>query len=234
MSPSKIGYGAQFEPDNAAPNVSAQQVWSVVAPGFSWLGQLYINQDIFTWRLNSGNYQFEQAQLMILSQLANPTTSNNFDDTAIVAAAGNPPITQMIIQSGDILNAIQAVNTGTTSYNNGTQGAGSGIFTLLQHGGTSGGTQTINIPSGDPIVSVSGYTGIWYGTPCVLQLTLSSQSGTTYGPFGSMAGAMMQTPFSQPAPSGQTVVAFKGSTVTVTLAGGEQTAIIATLNAVFA
>lgn len=234
MSPSQIGYGAQFEPGNTAPNASAQQVWNAVSPGFSYQGHSYNYQDIFMWRLNSGNYQFEQAQLMILSQLANPPAGDNFDDTAIVAAAGNPAITQMIIHSGEILNAIQVVNTGATSYNNGTQGSGSGIFTLLQHGETSGGSQTINIPNNDPIVSISGYTGVWYGWNCVLQLTLTGQSGKTYGPYGSMTGATSQTPFTQSGQSGQTVVAFKGTTVTVPLAGGDQTAIIASLNAVFA
>ncbi|HEU4607509.1 MAG TPA: glycosyl hydrolase family 18 protein, partial [Chitinophagaceae bacterium] len=236
MSPSKIGYGAQFEPGNAAPNASAQQVWNAVSSGFSYSGQSYNYLDIFMWRLNSGNFQFEQAQLMILSQLANPPLGNNFDDTAIVAAAGNPAITQMIIQSGEVLNAIQAVNTGTGPYNTGTQPPGTniGIFTLLQHGGTSGGSQTINIPANDPIVSISGYTGVWYGWNCVLQLTLTGKSGKTYGPYGSMVGATSQTPFTQSGQSGQTVVAFKGSTVTVPLAGGGQTAIIASLNAVFA
>lgn len=234
MSPDNVGYGAQFEPGNAAPNKSAQQVWGDVSPGFKHKDKSYSYQDIFMWRLNSGNYQFEQAQLMILSQLANPLTGDSFDDTAIVAAAGNPAITQMIIQSGDVLNAIQAVNTGTTSFNNGTQGPDSGIFTLLQHGGTSGGSQTITIPADDPIVSISGYTGEWYGWNCVLQLTLTGKSGTTYGPNGSMAGATSQTPFTQTGQAGQSVVAFSGSTVTVPLAGGGQTAIIATLNAVFA
>lgn len=234
MSPSKIGYGAQFEPGNTAPNSSAQQVWSVVAPGFSYQGQSYNWQDVFTWRFNSGNFQFEQAQIMILAQLANPPAGNNFDDTAVVAAAGNPPITQMIIQSGDVLNAIQAVNTGTTSFNIGTQGAGSGIFTLLQHGGNGGVAQTINVPANDPIKFISGYTGVWYGWNCVLQLTLTGQSGKTYGPFGSMAGATSQAPFTQTGQSGQTVVAFKGSTINVPLAGGGRTDIIATLTAVFA
>lgn len=236
MAPTNIGYGAQFEPGNSAPNASAQEVWKAVTAGFTDKGQSYNYQDIFTWRLNSGNFQFEQAQIMILSQLANPATSYTFDDSAIVAVAGNPPITQMIIQSGDILNAIQAVNTGTGTYNFGTQppGTTTGVFTLLQHGGTSGGTQTITIPTNDPIVSISGYTGVWYGTNCVLQLTLIGQSKKTYGPFGSMAGATSQTPFTQTGQSGQTVVAFQGSTVTVTLAGGSQTDIIATLTAVFA
>lgn len=236
MTASKIGYGAQFEPGNSAPNASAQQVWSTVTQGFTYSGQSYNYQDIFMWRLNSGNYQFEQAQLMILSQLANPPAGTTFDDTAIVAAAGNPAISQMIIQSGEVLNAIQATNTGTGPYNTGTQPPNTkvGVFTLLQHGGTSGGSQTITIPSTDPIVSISGYTGVWYGWNCVLQLTLTGQSGKTYGPYGSMNGATSKTPFTQSGQSGQTVVAFKGSTVTVPLAGGSQTAIIASLNAVFA
>lgn len=228
IAPAIIGYGAQFEPGNSAPNASAQQVWSAVNSGFNYL-------DIFTWRFNSGNFQFEQAQIMILSQLANPPAGNNFDDSAIVAVAGNPPITQMIIQSGDILNAIQSQNTGSGTYNFGTQPPGTtiGVFTLPQHGGSSGGTQTINIPTTDPIVSVTGYKGVWYGTNCVLQITLHSQAGLKYGPFGSMAGATSQTPFTQTGQSGQTIVAFKGSTVSVTLAGGEQTDIIASLTAVF-
>ncbi|HSE18696.1 MAG TPA: glycosyl hydrolase family 18 protein [Pyrinomonadaceae bacterium] len=234
MSPTKIGYGAQFEPGNAAPNASAQQVWSVVSPGFTYKNTHYDYQDIFMWRFNSGNFQFEQAQFMILYQLGNPPTGNTFDDTPLIGAAGNPNITQMTIQSGEILNAIQAVSTGTGQFNTGTQGTGTGIFTLLQHGGTSGGTQTINIPLDDPIVSISGYTGVWYGWQCVLQLTLTGKSGATYGPFGTMAGSTTQTPFTQSAPTGQSVVAFSGSTVTVPLADGSQTAIIASLNAVFA
>lgn len=236
MSPAKIGYGAQFEPGNTAPNASAQQVWSDVSPGFNFQGRSYNYQDIFVWRLNSGNFQFEQAQVMILSQLANPPIGNSFDDTAIVAAAGNPNITNMTTQSGNVLNAIQAVNTGTGSYNYGTQPPDTtiGAFTLLQHGGSSGGSQTISIPLDDPVISISGYTGVWYGWNCVLQLTLTGKSGATYGPFGSMAGATSQAHFTQTGLAGQSVVAFSGSTVTVPLAGGNQTAIIASLNAVFA
>src|SRR6185503_17684049 len=232
--PTRIGYGAQFEPGNSAPNASAQQVWNAVSPGFSYKNTQYSYQDIFMWRFNSGNFQFEQAQFMILYQLGNPPTGNTFDDTPIIGAAGNPNITQMTIRSGNVLNAIQAVNTGTGLYNTGTQGTKTGIFTLLQHGGNSGGSQTINIPLNDPIVAISGYIGLWYGWQCVLQLKLTGKSGATYGPYGTMAGSTTQTPFTQTAPSGQSVVAFSGSTVTVPLADGSQTAIIASLNAVFA
>ena len=234
ISPTKIGYGAQFEPGNSKPNHSAQQVWNAVSPGFSYNNAQYGYQDIIMWRFNSGNFQFEQGQYMILYQLGNPPAGNTFDDTAIIGASGNPNITQMMIRSGDVLDAIQTVNTGTGPYNTGTQDPKTGIFTLLQHGGNSGGSQTINIPLTDPIVSISGYTGIWYGWQCVLQLTLKGKSGATYGPFGSMAGASTKIPFTQSAPTGKSVVAFSGSTVTVPLANGTQTAIIASLNAVFA
>ncbi|MBI3730803.1 MAG: hypothetical protein HY254_21025 [Burkholderiales bacterium] len=234
ISPSVIGYGAQFEPGNAEPNSSAQQVWNAVSAGFSSGGSEYNYQDIFMWRLNSGNFQFEQAQFMILDQLANPPAGNAFDDTAIIAAAGNPNITQVTVRSGDVLNAIQSVNTGTGPYNIGTQNKETGIFTTLQHGGNSGSSQVANIPYNDPIVSISGYTGTWFGWQCVLQLTLTGKSGTTYGPYGSMAHASSRTAFSQAAQPGQSAVAFKGSTVTVPLADGSQTAIIASLNAVFA
>jgi hypothetical protein len=171
---------------------------------------------------------------MILYQLGNPPTGNTFDDTPIVAAAGNPQITNMTIRSGDVLNAIQAVNTGNGQYNTGTQGTGTGLFTLLQHGGNSGGSQAITIPLTDPIVSISGFTGTWYGWQCVLQLTLTGKSGKTYGPYGTMAGSTTKTPFTQSATTGQSVVGFSGSSVTVPLADGSQTAIIASLNAVFA
>ncbi|MGS0743169.1 glycoside hydrolase family 18 protein [Glaciimonas sp. GG7] len=235
ISPSKIGYGAQFEPGNAAPNASAQQVWSAVSQGFTYNSSQYNYLDIFVWRLNSGNFQFEQAQFMILYQLANPPASNTFDDTPIIGAAGNPNITQMTIQCGDVLNAIQTVNTGTGPYNIGTQqNMETGIFSLLQHGGNSGGSQLVSIPLNDPIMSISGYTGLWYGWQSVLQLTLTGKSGAIYGPFGTMANSTSQTAFSQSASLGQSMVAVSGSTVTVPLADGSQTAIIASLNAVFA
>lgn len=231
MSPALIGYGAQFEPDNSAPNTSAQQVWSAVSPGFTYGDRHYDYQAIFMWRLNSGNFQFEQAQFMILGQLVQPPAGNTFDDSAIVGAAGNPAITALTVRSGDVLDALQAVNTGTTPFNTGPNGAD--LFTLLQHGGDGGNAHALSIPQSDPIVAISGYTGLWYGWPCVLQLTLTARSGKSYGPFGTMAGSAAQTPFTQTAPAGQTVVAFSGTTLTVPLAGGNLTSIIGSLNAVF-
>ncbi len=234
IAPDRMGYGAQFEPGNAAPNANAQQVWDAISPGFVYNNIHYGYQDAFVWRLNSGNFQFEQAQIAILGQLENPPAGDSFDDSPIIGAAGNPAMTQMTIRSGDVLNAIQAVNTGTGPYNTGTQNTGTGVFTLPQHGGNSGAGHTFEIPLDDPIVSISGYTGWWYGWQCVLQLTLQSKSGTTYGPFGTMAGATTQTAFTQPAQPGQSLVAFSGGTVTVPLADGSRTQIIANLTAHFA
>ena len=57
----------------------------------------YGYQDIFMWRLNSGNYQFEQAQFMILGQLARLPAGNSFDDSAIIGAAGNPALTALTL-----------------------------------------------------------------------------------------------------------------------------------------
>jgi len=233
ISPDLIGYGAQFEPGNSRPNSSAQQVWSEVSPGFTFKNNSYNYQDIFMWRFNSGNFQFEQAQFMILDQLVNPPSGDIFDDSAIIGAAGNPNITQLTVRSGEVLNAIQAVNTGNGKYNTGTQNTGTGVFTLLQHGGDGGNSNTVNIPLDDPIVSISGYTGNWYGRDCVLQLSLTSKSGKTYGPFGTMGGASSKTPFNQTAPSGQSIVAFSGTTRVVPMAGGSSSAIIISLNAVF-
>ncbi len=231
ISPAVIGYGAQFEPGNTAPNTSAQQVWDSVSAGFTHGGQQYGYQDAFMWRLNSGNYQFEQAQFMILGQLAGPSAGSSFDDSAIIGAAGNPTITALTIRSGDVLDALQATNTGTTSFNTGPNDANR--YILAQHGGNGGTSRALNLPLNDPIVAISGYTGRWYGWQCVLQLTLTAKSGETYGPFGTMAGSTARTPFSQTAPTGQSIVAFSGTTLTVPLAGGSRTSIIGSLNALF-
>jgi hypothetical protein len=218
-----LAYGAKFEPNNGVPYQTAQQAVAFYAPSCG--DQLQYS--IFTnWRLNSGNFQYEQAQQMILYQLVNGIPGPSFDDTSIIGAAGNPPISQLVVRSGEVLDAIQATNTGSFQGN-------PVSYQLLQHGGSSGGSQTIDVASGDPIVTVSGYTGNWYGWECVLQITLTTQGGTVYGPYGTMGGALSSTPFSYTAPPGQSIVAFRGSTVHVPLAGGGSTDVIATLEPSF-
>jgi hypothetical protein len=167
--------------------------------------------------LNSSDYQYEQAQQMILYQLVYGSSGAAFDDSPIVGAAGSPPISQLVVRSGEVLDAIQATNTGTF--------AGHPVkYTLPGHGGTGGDAATVVIPQGDGLVEVSGYTGIWSGQACVLQITLTTRGGRVFGPYGTMNGASSPVPFHFTAPQGQSIVAFSGSTVS-----GGATDIIASL-----
>jgi hypothetical protein len=220
VNQSKLAYGAKFEVNGNVPYQNAQQAAAFYAPSC----QKQLSYSVFTqWRLNSNDFQYEQAQQMILYQLIHGPQGPSFDDTPIIGAAGNPPISQMTVRSGEVLDAIQVTNTGTF-------GGSPVAYTLLQHGGNGGSANTIQIPQGDAVVEISGYTGVWYGWNCVLQLSLKTRNGTTYGPFGTKAHASSQSPFSFEAPQGQSIVAFSGSVVNVPLAGGGTTDIIASLN----
>lgn len=217
-----LAYGAKFESTgagNPAPFQDAQNA----DQGFKEGSYNILTQ----WRMNSGNYQFEQAQQMILSDLIKGVSGNEFNDGSIIAAAGNPPITHMQVRAGDVLNAIQCTNTGTFS----------NVplkYSLLQHGGDSGNLNTIVIPTNDVITEISGYTGVWFGWKCVLQLTIKTKNGNIFGPFGSMNNATTKSPFSLSDPSGQSVVAFSGTVINVPLQSGEKTDIIANLDVVYA
>ena len=91
----------------------------------------------------------------------------------------------------------------------------------------------LSLNAGDSIVEVSGYTGTWFGWNCVLQITLKTQFGKTYGPYGSMEHATSQAPFSYVAGPAQALLAFYGTTVNVPLADGSRTDIIASIGATF-
>jgi hypothetical protein len=221
---SLLAYGAKFESagnGDPCPYQDAQQAYR----GYTSGGYNVATQ----WRLNSGNYQFEQAQQMLLYQLVYGLQGTSFDDTPIIGAAGNPPIAQLVVRSGDVLDAIQATNTGSfTGCNKPLQ------YSLPQHGGNGGQASTATIANGDAVIEVSGYTGIWFGWNCVLQITIKTRNGQVFGPFGTMNNASSQTPFSYTAPQGQTIVAFSGSIVNVPLAGGGTTDIVASLEVSFA
>lgn len=139
--------------------------------------------------------------------------ANAFDDKDLAQQSGSP-VTGMTIRYGDILNAIQATN---------------GVWDMPQHGGGSGAEASPTLDPGDTIIEVSGYTGTWFSSNCVLQLTLKTKNGKTYGPYGSMAHATSQVPFSYVAPPGQALLAFCGTTINVRLADGSMTDIIASL-----
>ena len=226
VSQSLLAYGAKFEVNNGVPYETAQQAaefW--VSPGQC---QKNLTYDVITqWRLNSNDFQYEQAQQMILYQLVYGIPGTSFNDTPIIGAAGNPTISQMIVRSGEVLDAIQATNSGSFQGN-------PVSYALLQHGGNGGTASKVSIPSGDSIVEVSGYTGIWFGWNCVLQITIKTAGGKVFGPFGTMTNASSKTPFTYTAPQGKSIVAFSGSIVNVPVAGGGTTFIVQSLSASYA
>lgn len=219
INQSLLYYGAKFEPDGGVPYQDAPNAYQeFVSGGYAGITQ---------WRLNSNDFQYEQAQQMILYQMVKGIAGPDFDDGPIVAAAGNPPIETLVIRHGDVVDALQATNLGSFS--------GQPVaYPLVQHGGDGGVAATIKLAPGDAIVSITGFSGIWFGWQCVLQITVHTQKGQTFGPFGSMAGASSQTPFTLAAPAGQSIVAFSGSTVTVPQSGGGESAILASLDIVCA
>ena len=227
VSQGLLAYGAKFESKGNGDNTpyeNAQQAAAHYAP----LCPTSLNYEVYTqWRLNSGNYQYEQAQQMILYQLVYGLPGTSFDDTPIIGAAGNPLISQLVIRSGNVLDAIQMTNAGMYAQI-------PVAYKLPQHGGNGGNPSTALIPAGDAVAKVSGYTGIWFGWNCVLQLTITTRNGKVFGPYGTMSNASSKTPFSYGAPQGQSIVAFSGSIVNVPLAGGGRTNIIASLDASYA
>jgi hypothetical protein len=219
ISKSLLAYGAKFEVNGSVPYQSAQNAYQ----GYTSGGYNVITQ----WRLNSNDFQYEQAQQMILFELVYGIAGTAFNDAPIIGAAGNPPITSMMVRAGDVLDAIQATNTGSFE--------GTSVqYQLLQHGGNGGNANSVTIPNGDSIAQISGYTGDWYGWNCVLQITITTRNGKVFGPFGTMNGALTKTPFNYTAPSGQSIVAFSGNIVNVPLAGGGNTDIIESLNVTYA
>ncbi|HET6231319.1 MAG TPA: glycosyl hydrolase family 18 protein [Longimicrobiaceae bacterium] len=223
-----LAYGAKFEAvDEGTPYYQTAQE----AASFDWgdgCQKTRREYDVITqWRINSGNFQFEQAQQMILYQLVHGVPRPGFDDAPIAGAAGNPPITQLLVRAGDVLDAVQTLSTGTWE----------GMpmpYELPQHGGDGGSPHTVSIPAGDALVKISGYTGGWFGWDCVLQITLTTRKGVMFGPFGSMANSYDATPFTCAAPPGQSIVALSGSIVHVPRASGGPTDVVASLAATYA
>jgi hypothetical protein len=222
INPLLMAYGAKFESNFQNANNAYDQASS----GFKFKGQQYIYNNITQWRLNSNNYEFEQGQQILLYQLAYGLSSVSFNDGAIMSKAGNPPITSLSINSGEVLDALQATNTWT---NNGAQN----VFGLLQHGGNGGHGNAINLAAGELITEIYGYSGIWFGWEVMVQLSVKTSAGNVHGPFGTMNHVSSSTPFSITAPSGQSIVAFNGDTIQVPVAGGGTTMVISALTASF-
>lgn len=110
------------------------------------------------------------------------------------------PITSLLVRSGDIIDGLQA------SY-----GSRSAPF----EGGPGGSPNVIDL-SGETIVAMSGYTGVYFGTTQVAQLTFRTASGKTFGPYGTMANVAQAQSFDVAAPQGGAIQSFFGTTITHT------------------
>ena len=223
INPSLMAYGAKFESNQQ----TADAAYAQAQEGFDYNGEQYQYNNITQWRLNSTNYVYEQSQQSILYMLAYGVPSASFDDGALVEQAGSSTITSLSINSGDVLDAIQTTNTGSF-------GDSSSQLGLLQHGGNGGNSSPVTIDAQDPIITISGYAGNWYGWDVVAQLSLITQSGKILGPYGNMGGVSNQVEFTYSAPAGQSIVAFNGTVIQVPTASGAPTLVISVLEPSFA
>ena len=221
--PQLLAYGAKFESNFQ----NANEANNGALTGFPFNGQQYVYNNITQWRLNSGNYVFEQGQQILLYLLAYNKPGSIFNDGAIVARAGNPALSSLIVHSGDVIDAIQATCTGTFN-------GKPGMLGLLQHGGNGGNNNAININAGDFITEVSGYTGSWYGWNVVAQLKIKTKAGNVYGPYGTMNNVTNKNAFTYTAPQNQCIVALNGSTIQVPMAQGGTTLVVAEISVSYA
>ena len=164
------------------------------------------------------SYGFVPQPAQEMATVTVSVADSDFDDTGTAKILGAPKITKMVIWSGEVLDAIQVTND---------------PYEMPQHGGSSGSENTFQLQDDDFITEVSGYTGVWYGWHCVVQLTIKTHLGKT-GTYGSMTSVQSKQPFSYVAKEGEQVLSFSGSTINVPLASGDRTDIIATLNVHFA
>lgn len=173
-------------------------------------------------------------------QVVGGSQGTDFDDTpqAIKLAPANeqysPGIAELHIRSGEILDSIQAIYADQEGKipTSGQPG---------QHGGNGGSAAApIKLATeGDYITEVSGLYGNWYGATYILQITLKTVQGETYGPFGTAGGSSSQTPFKFP-PQGAAketgvgrLLAFSGRTVQAPEAGGGFSTFVSALGATF-
>jgi hypothetical protein len=223
VNPALLAYGAKFESENAysvGPHQSPQNAYAEYgAFPYSITTQ---------WRLNSGNYQTEQAYQLVYSQLI-LGAGMSFDDTNVLGAAGSPPLTQIIVRSGDVVDALQATNTGSFTFNGQTVAV---PYQLLQHGGDGGQSTAVEVPASDPITQLVTASGIWFGWRCLIQITFQSRSGKIYGPYGTAANAhdVTTTTWNN---DGNALIGFKGELVNVPKAVGPNANVVATLTPIW-
>lgn len=221
IDPSLLGFGAKFETSGGSPYQNAFQAYQQYEAGFTANGNTYPYNTVCNWRLDSDDWAFEQGQQLLLSMYikGSPLTVP-FDDGVIIKAQSTPTLMQtVIVSSGEVVDAIQTSNQA--------QG-GKYLVEMLQHGGDTGkANPPISLPNG--LTQFSYVTGSWYGNYVVVQITIN---GTSY-PKSISSSVSGQETKSVTAPSGQTIVAFSGSTQKVQLAGGGYTWVLSQIKAVF-
>jgi hypothetical protein len=225
FDPSLLGFGAKFETAGngiTTPYQNALEAYNEYSQGFDYNQTHYEYNTICNWRLDSDDWSFEQGQQLLLKQYINSAPLIvPFDDGNIIAAQPTRTLMNTVdIRCGEVVDAIQTNNQSSD---------GSYIVEMLQHGGDSGTAQpTITLGSGG-LSSFSYVTGNWYGQNVIAQITIN---GTSYpsNVSSSVSNTSSQT---VNAPSGQSIVAFKGETLRVSLAGGGITWVLSQIDAVF-
>lgn len=211
-----LGFGAYFESGVTALYASQQY-----AAGIQYNGQQYPYQTMMSWRLDSSNWPFEQSQqLLMRPYLSGQPYELAFNDGDILKVQTTPTLIQsIVIRSGDVVDAIQCTNASSD---------GTYVVNLLQHGGDGGqANNAILLTNG--LNAFSYVTGNWYGQNVVAQITVN---GTSY-PATISPNVVDRQTIQVTAPAGKTIVAFRGETLYVNLAGGGFTWVLSEINGVF-
>lgn len=221
INPGLLGFGAKFETQGNAPYQNALQAYKQYTAGFTANGQHYPYATICNWRLDSDDYAFEQGQQLLLKQyITGGPNTVPFDDSIVLSAQTTPTLmSSIMVRSGEVVDAIQTSNQNRD---------GSYVVELLQHGGNSGvQNPALSLPNG--LTQFSYVTGYWYGNFVVAQITLNGQKY----PSNISSSVTGQETITVNVPSGKTIVAFKGATQYVQLAGGGFSWVLSSINAVF-
>ncbi|MDI9341362.1 MAG: glycosyl hydrolase family 18 protein [Sediminibacterium sp.] len=221
INPGLLGFGAKFETQGNAPYQNALQAYKQYTAGFTANGQHYPYATICNWRLDSDDYAFEQGQQLLLKQyITGGPNTVPFDDSIVLSAQTTPTLmSSIMVRSGEVVDAIQTSNQNRD---------GSYVVELLQHGGNSG-VQNLALSLPNGLTQFSYVTGYWYGNFVVAQITLNGQKY----PSNISSSVTGQETITVNVPSGKTIVAFKGATQHVQLAGGGFSWVLSSINAVF-
>ncbi|RYZ43620.1 MAG: hypothetical protein EOO71_02660 [Myxococcaceae bacterium] len=129
----------------------------------------------------------------LLGPVGGPGTAWN----NLPAVNGWGPMTGLVVRSGDIIDAIQPVY---------------GANAAPIQGGPGGLPSTVDLTD-DAIVSMTGFTGTYFGLAQVAQLTFLTARGVTHGPYGTLRNVQNPQPFTLSAPTGSAIGSFFGTTV---------------------